>query len=446
METPNTRSRRKRETEGSSQEEPMVSWMHDQGLRWAVLQATKDETITPPTPTQKPRPISSRFSPSSHTAGLASSSTSTRPPRKRPCRAHRSLPLPIRRPGSADSPGESMRGNSLPNTLYMPGHPSTGSTSNPASSSGDGCKTRLEALLEKVALLDSPPETSRAGSITRRSIPNGARAGGDTSAETPSRGLRPRGAKMIVDNHSVSGSTVVQSTPTRSRRKLGNRQLGENESQPMFGATSDKIGSTNKTDIQVQSREPRPARNPLSPVKPGVPRIGLGSQHRNGKTAASNRSIGNPGHSFRTPFLAGPQAVRSSPRRTTEQPVRTVRPIPPLNPDPGASRAVVAAAQKTKPSVPGSKSGTRSPTGKRPSPASRSSSASIASSTPSLAPTHISDHAYPPRHRAGDVGLFDNYDIGGNEPHDSSFDSFDGIFAEGGEELEMLLRQVDGAR
>lgn len=41
METPNTRSRRKREMDDSQEDGASITWMHDQALRKALLMATE---------------------------------------------------------------------------------------------------------------------------------------------------------------------------------------------------------------------------------------------------------------------------------------------------------------------------------------------------------------------------------------------------------------------
>lgn len=160
-----------------------------------------------------------------------------------------------------------------------------------------------------------------------------------------------------------------------------------------------------------------PSRPPLSPIKPGAaPRIGLGSQLQNSKIHRSFVKTSSTGRAFKPPLLQ-PQGVtvRSSPRRS----VQSSKSHPPMR---GPSNAAPQQAKRAPP--------VSTPT--RPMATSRGSSTSV-STRSSDGPIHTS--------------FFSNYDVGESEPAgDRSFDSFDGIFEEGGEEFEMLLRQVDGTK
>ncbi|WWD17334.1 hypothetical protein CI109_101774 [Kwoniella shandongensis] len=371
METPNTRSRRKREMEGSSQEEGLsIAWVHDQDLRKAVLQATENDVIAPPTPTQKPRPISSRFSPSSSSIAKPSS----RPARKRPCRHHRSLPTSI----STASPVVPIAAgpSSLPSMSSM-------ALSSTAGSRVEESRTRLDELLERFQLQSSP-------------LPKkvGTEEGGVGNATPSRRGLRSREQQPL----------------TRVNPKSPNIQgLTTNILTTVISGSSESILKGDRT-----------IRAPLSPVKPGAaPRIGLGSQHHNPKINRTFVKTSSTGRAFKPPLLEpqGGIAVRSSPRRA----VQSSKSHPPMR---GPSNA--APQQVKRPT-------TNVTTPRRPANTSRGSSTSVStrSSSDGLART----------------SGFSNYDVGEGDPAgDRSFDSFDGIFEQGGEEFERLMLQVDGAK
>ncbi|KAK6910117.1 hypothetical protein L486_00226 [Kwoniella mangroviensis CBS 10435] len=454
METPNTRSRRKRELENSSQEDGLrVAWVHDSQLRKAVLQATEDDVISPPTPTQRPRPISSLLK-SSSSSSTSEPSKANRPPRKRPCRGHRSLPTSIQKPTSSstgNTTGESSGSgsNSLPNMSILSSCHSTSSE-----------KTRLDYLLDRFSLLSSPMDEDKTNNSSKKSY---------MDVETPSRNLRPRNTTSIKDkpmiitstplkkrNGSISTSNSTSTSNVSSHMKPNPKSRSNPNIEPIpipllhqsksidvphpnvpqdkgKGIFTSKPPSTSTTTTH---------RNPLSPIKGTAPRIGLGSQHKpkssntsvTTTTITSNRTGGwtrtNSGKAFRTPFLDSTSTggVRSSPRKEVLNgvvPVRGQSALPSTRPNnttarPNISNTSVSPNKRPRPVNPRSNT-------------SASESSSLKSSLPPTPPA-------PPV----EVG-FKNYDVGENDPEDTSFDSFDGIFASGGEEIERLLRSVDGS-
>ncbi|WVQ67692.1 uncharacterized protein L199_005896 [Kwoniella botswanensis] len=448
MDTPNTRSRRKRELENSSQEDGLrVAWVHDSQLRKAVLQATEDDVITPPTPTQRPRPISSLLK-SSSSSSTSEPSKSNKPPRKRPCRGHRSLPTSIQKPTSSSTDtGESSESgsNSLPNMSILSTSTSTNSE-----------KTRLDYLLDRFSLLSSPMDEDKTNNSSKKSY---------MDVETPSRNLRPRNTTSMKDRPMMITSTPLKnrngSTFTSNSTSYVGSHIKANpksKSNPNIEPVPIPLIHQSKTvDIPhpnvpqdkgkgiFTSKPPSTTtltthRNPLSPVKGTAPRIGLGSQHKpkstnpsTTTTITSNRTGGwtrtNSGKAFRTPFLdpTSTGGVRSSPRKQVSNGVGPVR-------GPSVIPTTFTKSNHTLPRPNISVSPNKRP---RPvNPRSNTSTSESSSLKSSLPPT--------PPVLPVEVG-FKNYDVGENDPEDTSFDSFDGIFAGGGEEIERLLRSVDGS-
>ncbi|WVW83893.1 hypothetical protein I302_105915 [Kwoniella bestiolae CBS 10118] len=458
METPNTRSRRKRELENSSSQEDglRVAWAHDSQLRKAVLQATEDDEITPPTPTQKPRPISSLLKSSSSSSTSEPGSGKSIRPRKRPCRAHRSLPTSIRKDQQTPTSTVGEGSNSLPSMSILSS--STGTSSE---------KTRLEYLLDRFSLLSSPmDEEKKKRNVVRDYMDVG----------TPSRNLRPRSTHtsgmMITSTPlkkrststatSASGASSTLKSKSRSDQNvnIGStpipliHQRSKNVDPPLPDTNHTQIFASKPTSFTSQTQN----RNPLSPVK-GAPRIGLGSQHKSKPppttTITSNRAGGwtrtNSGKAFRTPFLDPTTnnggGVRSSPRKQTSigvGPVRGPSALPSL-PSKTNTAGRSDMSDGRNPSISPKKQSRPQP----PNHAKSSSSSSIRppnmrSSTATSSSSLKSSLPPTPPPVPVDVG-FKNYDVGEDEPEDTSFDSFDGIFAGGGEEIERLLRRVDGS-
>lgn len=364
FETPNTRSRRKREDDamasGSSGSKPMgsqederVVWVHDQRLRRAVLSATehgeclysqvarKGSCLTrfavelaPPTPTQRPRPLSS-----SRPAG-SSSSSSSRPPRKRPCRNSRS-----ENNGSSSKPKQASSSSSLPNK-------------------SDG-EVKLDLLLQRFELLSTPLGPSRAA------MPS-------NSTHSPH--------SNVLQDQSLTNHNI-------------NLAMSPNTSSPVTrSSTSVSLG---KQASDFNGIATRPALNADSPLKACTSARGA-SSIAPGRHAQKSFPTGQQ-KPFKPPLLNPP--TRSSPRH-----LRTNTIIPP-----SPLRASVAAPSFT---------GTGRP---RPPPAQV-----VVAETPCRGKIR--------KHNA-------NVDVGEDDPAgDSSFDSFDGLFQDGGPEIEELLKTVDGSQ
>ncbi|WVQ72560.1 hypothetical protein IAR50_002117 [Cryptococcus sp. DSM 104548] len=400
METTHTKAGQKRASSAAvtpvqaSPQEPLISWKHDQGLRRAVMQATENESIALPSPTQAPRPISSAFSSSS----LSSDGGSASRPRKRVCRSKRSLP-PCLRTNLASSSSSHSLVDSAPGTA---GSSSSGSI--------PGTKTQLDLLLEQFKLQASPLKPQTVHKSTSRS----------------SRGKEKENA---IERNKESGRSALA---IRSRSGGFWEDMGSDSSRsrssgvsakPLLqdGSSSSSILSTgtnaSMTDISSgpdeKSSNARPSapRPPLSPAKRGlVPRIGLGSQSSRSKPSGLpvQMSSSKP---FKTPFLEPRKGLRSSPRRTATAPAL------------GASKPSASSVRAP---------GVSSP---RSAPSKRSAQ--------SLPPQHTSvGSSTRPQPPAQDGGGFTNFDVGENEPDgDRSFDSMDGFFDEMGPEVEMLLKQ-----
>jgi hypothetical protein len=347
METPNTRYRRKRGdeetfggtprasgsgsgTQGSGSQEDRVIWVHDQRLRRAVQMATEHGTylspislsnvddlveLAPPTPTQKPRSICSR--------PTTSTSTSSRPPRKRPCRPSRSVPT---------SGSGSIR-------------PEAGSSSAPSATGrgrGGGEEVKLELLLQQFELLSAPP------------VPSAS-----TSAVTPAG----KGKGRNLDRRDLE-SPITRSSSTRTR-------------------ASPQIHIDAQAQVQVQgptTKSPKPdcTSRSIAPSPLSIKQTNTASTRPTTTIQSRPKSHPKP---FKTPFLLDPK-TRSSPRRTTipPSPLRA----PPLE-------------------------------------------------------TPLRRGVIRKHHNA-------NVDIGEDEPEgNDSFDSFDGMFQEGGPEVEELFRRIDGS-
>ncbi|OCF36884.1 hypothetical protein I316_01481 [Kwoniella heveanensis BCC8398] len=555
METPNTRSRKKREKDllSSSQsreaevgaaevvdERPEITWLHDQDLRRAVLQATEDDVILPPTPTQKPRPISARFS--------ISESEPRQPPRKRQCRAraHRSLPTSLRRPsGGASSanvdpslPITSTGASSLPSmssvTLQSTMHSVSSTAGGGAVEEG---KTRLDLLLERIQILASPPDPPRHAKATKS-----IKAVGSEEITTPSRTLRSREIKtgstkpaLSLESKSASRSNsgVLKELPdargmscaTRGQAFSGitpTRTRSGRNAENMHPHASDRIGHqqpslarysavTDKNDDRGVG--PSSIRHPLSPIKSSAPRIGLASSqhsknilatglssgnHQKAETAKTENTFArstlasttNVGRSFRTPFLnpqsrtqhhagaiavgargaSGGNVARSS--GSCALPGRIPSPVRAPAPAPVPAPALLSTGHsRSRSHIPAQKASSSSTNStpvsasiaKRPSTPARGSSSRSSTSAHSLATTHKSDNSYSCSYGFGDSVTFDvdldpdmdlgfdgakraRAELGPGSEGDNSFDSFDGMFEEGGEEIELLLRTVDGSR
>ncbi|WWC89335.1 uncharacterized protein L201_004256 [Kwoniella dendrophila CBS 6074] len=535
METPNTRSRRKRELENSSSQEDglKIAWVHDSQLRKAVLRATEDDIMTPPTPTQCSKPISSllksssSFSASGSKSGPGSGSgkltfTTTgnnKPPRKRPCRQHRSLPTSLNKISRDDermngnSGGLPIGSNSLPNQTSVLGSTSTSTSTY----NNNQEKTRLDYLLDKFSLLSSPlPMKEEEGSSKNR---NKGKAKVDYFdhhiEETPSKNLRSRSTSSTKHQHcdrdrgrsneivKTSKPRMITSTPLKKKNPNVVDEVSTTDMDidlkeiyksaiPSIPINTKNTTTTTTSSIRRESPTTITRNNSLSPIKGNAPRIGLGSQHFRPKqqqqqqhqpvipTTYPNKVGGgwtraNSGKAFRTPFLEKPNIHKlnikntgsldfsgiktSSPKKSTitdslnrsKSPNKSARghsiPYKSNSTDNGVTARMSSIKRpnnlRTNTSSSTSSSSTTSVSTTR-TKNSRSSSvlnSSLPPTPPPLAST-IKSNSNPTNNNNNNQ--FKNFDVGENEPEDKSFDSFDGIFADGGEEIENVLRKVDG--
>ncbi|KAL1405418.1 hypothetical protein Q8F55_009049 [Vanrija albida] len=345
METPNTRSRRKRELEllGSQEEKSTVVWGQDDQLLREFMADASDNAIPLPSPTQKPRPL------------RPSSSTASAHPRKRPCRVSRAASNP-------------------------PAHLAAGSHRNTPPVDDDQGK-RLDALLDRFLDLSSrPASSSSSATLSSRST---------SSIPTPSTSS----ARVTVRQPMTERSTNHRPPPLAATRSLS----------PTKAKTTAPVPDRRTTS--VDSVKPPPT-----------------SQAR-----------------FRPPLLSSaagvrPQGVRSSPRRAAS-----------LNPYSSSSSSTRGPAQAQgalprvnissgMPGRPGVKRGSASPTKQ---PAARIG-LTTRQSTVKTAPTRQASAPPPPTTVRQ-----------APEPHassdgDTSIDSLDILFEGGGEEIDNLLRAVDG--
>ena len=296
--------------------------------------------MEPPTPTQKPRPISSRLanSPSDQASSSSSSRLSSARPRKRP--RHRSQPQ------LADFSTSGMLGI--------------------ATTTPDSHAERLDALLAKFAL------------------------GSAEGSEVLASPLRIMSTNIGAPSPLRTSSTSTESIKT---------SLGSGRTWSRGEASSDSI-SRISTDLYVKPRSLNslnttfPSRSsvqsPQSPTKHNAPRIGLrSSQGQSSKQPNLNRA-------FKSPLLNPNPPIRSSPRRQNSS-----------HANPGVPHTPIRGVQKTP---------------ARPSPYQRNSD--------ETEKTDLSEPNAP--------------SSDGPTTGDESFDSFDGMFADGGDELEELLKTVDG--
>ncbi|WVO22177.1 uncharacterized protein IAS62_003507 [Cryptococcus decagattii] len=412
METLDSVNRRKREVleDGvdlpeSSPRAPLVAWKHDQRIRNAILQATEDDFVDPPIPTQQPRPISSKLSHSSTTI-----SNPVRP-RKRICRNHRSLPPCLRNVPSSSSSSHSLVGSS---SILSSDAASIGDISGSASA-----KTQLDLLLEQFRLQASPmksPAEERSQSEGRPKRHGKENKMNSARGKSKEKG-RGQQQKGLEDEKAKKGDMPLQkhaelSPSLKMRGNSSSSILSHNSSATDISFT---CALTHNTSFDRMSHSSISfIRSPLSPVKHGAaPRIGLGSQSKPSSKIPPPRV--STLKTFKTPFLEPRQGVRSSPRRMES--ARTVIPH-----TPACDGAPSASSTRTTVSGPSSRT---SPT----------------------RPISLGPQTRSAKKLASHPSGFTNFDVGEDEPEgDRSFDSFDGIFNEGGPEVEMLLRQVDGTQ
>ncbi|AFR92354.1 hypothetical protein C343_00218 [Cryptococcus neoformans C23] len=416
METLHSVDRRKREAlddsidlPESSPRAPLVAWKHDQRIRDAILQATEDDFVDPPIPTQPPRPISSKLSHSS-----TNISDPVRP-RKRFCRNHRSLPPCLRNTLPSSSASHSLAGSSS----VLSTEASIGDISGSVSA-----KTQLDLLLEQFRLQASPVkgETEERPQPEERAKRHG-KENRMNSTRGKSKEKERRQQKRLQDEKAKKGDVPTQkhaelSTSPKMRGNSSSSILSHNSSATDISFICVPTHNTSFDRRMSHSSSISSIRSPLSPVKPGAaPRIGLGSQNKSSSKIPPPRV--STLKTFKTPFLEPRQGVRSSPRRI----------------------------ESAKPAIPQTSTCDRA-YGRAPT---TSSTHSTVSGPPSRATPSRPNSSGPQTRSAKKLAShpsgFTNFDVGEDEPEgDRSFDSFDGIFNEGGPEIEMLLRQVDGTQ
>ena len=358
-----------------------MAWSHDQRLRRMVLEATSDgqyhtqpsqtcnsgsshlykrtldreliglDVPAPPTPTQKPRSISALLSSASRPSP---SDASTSRPRKRPCRAHRSLPS---------------------NLKATPQNPATGSSSLPAASAGTQesikeAQDRLDALLgeamAKFAIV--PKMRSKTSTAANTTLPK----------PLPGKARIPPSHNKAVPKTRFPAPAHVHIPP---------------KAEPLKANVG--LGSASPNDSVLHA-----SRSPLSPIKNGAPRVGIPQKCRSSASGPVNMS-----KQFKSPLITAALPTRSSPRRTPHL----------------ASLSTPARASPL-----------------------RSSAHPFPSRTPTILVRET-----PARAAKTKFGLLHNanIDIGEDDPvGDRSFDSFDGIFQEGGADIEALFKTVDGSQ
>ena len=306
METSQTRSRRKRGIVSNSQEEGIsIAWLHDQRLRSAVLEATENgKSFTPspqsalnliistdhldlPSPTQRPRPVSSLLSPAHPNPPLVHSlSNPSRYPRKRPCRSHRSLPLTGSHP-------------------YSPLTPS-GSSSMPIMSALEkpDSQRRLDVLLGE-AMAKFALDTTETSGGAQASVMRHAKCNPSNPASSDKSVLRPS-KQLSCNTARAQRTTRLKSTSPRGPEK----------------------SSTTTAMLSQHTKTSTPRRTDANPSH-GL-RWHLPSQ------SSIQKAIASP--------LISARSIRQSPRRTvavhTPQPLRgpstTVRAASKTNTDPSS--------------------------------------------------------------------------------------------------------------
>ncbi|KAK4685441.1 hypothetical protein P7C73_g4705, partial [Tremellales sp. Uapishka_1] len=269
METPNTRSRRKRDMESSSQEESGgVGWTHDPTLRQAILSNPTNEYIPPPTPTQKPRSITTRLTRASD------------PPRKRPCRKSRSGPGLDTPPAPASSnPQLGQLLNEAMGVLQLhatPKTPTPESSSGSGSTSASGARRRLSS--------GSNGRRSSLGPRLREQNPNHA----STSASV-AHNIFSKEPKTASANGKSALYTSARSAPAPSRSAPASTKQTLLSVSPIKPHTIPS--SSYKKDTLPRAH---------SPIKPGpARRIGLTSSRELAKPSPSNHGR----TAFKAPFL-----------------------------------------------------------------------------------------------------------------------------------------------
>ncbi|GFZ43984.1 hypothetical protein JCM24511_01705 [Saitozyma sp. JCM 24511] len=388
MDTPNTRSRKRRETvlgsdtgagpSGSHDEGGSVHWVHDNKLRKMVMEATEHDTFQPPTPTQKPS--YSKLSPI-----VPAQPSASRHPRKRQCR-NRSLPTAA--------------------TPSAPLAPNTGGSSSAPSGALDSL---LQQAMETFNL--QTPQLN-------------ATLSGRTETRQSRDALRPTSTVNLPD-----GIAVPSNMPDSSKPKQSVAQSSSvSPAKPLPVHAKVPSPPVSGSDGAALSRSPaKPAASssqsfPRSSQSGGAPRIGL----RSSGSGEIRPGVTNPSRAFKPPLLDRQPGVRSSPRRLQREAVAAASPVR----APGATSSV----RSYRTAVPPNKSNVSS--------AAKGVPVVTAASTSMRNPIAMAGTAAgPPR-----PPVLNDKMPSSDSAGDESFDSFDGFINDGGPEVEELLRTVDGSR
>lgn len=219
--------------------------------------------LVPPTPTQRPRSIAS-------SSGLnASSSSSNRPARKRPCRTSRTEPI------SSNRPADKTKGTSLRGSSSLPSNTPKGSV-------------KLDTLLQRFELLSTPLGPSRTTAGT--SIINSTHA--TRSVPAPSAILRDQrdpNCQLFGNGNDIS-SPITRSSHPSLKHNTALQSSKSIESKPLDATVSPSLlrGTSRSCGLVTRPAQP-PARTGMKSVP---------------------KSTGQK--PFKPPFLVPP--TRSSPR------------------------------------------------------------------------------------------------------------------------------------
>lgn len=385
METPNTRSRQKREQVWSgpsdSQEETgKINWVSAEQKRLKKMMAEAEahsERLLPilplaliisqrlfidenlveirlPEPSQKPAFFHTP-NPVSTSAGLSSSR-----PRKRPCRGNRSLP-------SHSLSTESMTVNIGERSNSAPGKMKT--------EDDVELDELLNLAMKTISVKTSMTPVHKAKKSLKEntkisySLNNGA---GGESGSTKRNDDQANNKRA----NALQEQQINNPSPRRSIRQTPSKLLN--------------IKSVQSTDSQSPSIRPPPRTSNPPATARGIPRVGLiGTKPSNLFVKQQKPTVGRHNQPFKPPLLNAQQPIRSSPRR------------------PSASIQTKTPSAKVMPT---------------------SHSKEIKNSIPAL-PKHV-----------------DKEDPSSDSIGDESFDSFDGMIEGGGEDVAALLRTLDGTQ
>nr|ODN97669.1 hypothetical protein L204_03092 [Cryptococcus depauperatus CBS 7855] len=354
-------------------EEPLVAWEHDQGFRRAILAATENELVAPPTPTQQPRPISKI------------NKENAFQPRKRICRHHRSLPPCLRNSSTpySSSRATTRSGNGSYNDILS-------SKNRP---DNEPARTQLDILLEQFKIHSS----------TENKL-DGNRKGQFRSRVTNCAFEEPKTKKL--------GNVVNENIPRDGRTKgiLSRAQQGRRlgHSNPSSSVTSTSISSISSVLIGDDRLNREPSIKAINSPRSSM-RLSVSPSRDPTSTRVSSAKP------FQTPSLANKPGTRLVPKRPDPELSLCVRSSEPLR---GLN---VLPSSCSRPQAP--------------------------MEGPTILSCGVTNHSTNTVAEKRQQSNFTNFDVGEDDPKgDASFDSFDDILNEGGPEVEMLLRQMDGTQ